>query len=159
MTTTTTTRTLQDDVRDLGAILGEVVREQGGDTAFDLVEGLRQTLVERRRTNEDTADVQQRLMALSSEQLETVVRAFGVYFNLINLAEEHERVRRRRQSPGGGKQSIDDALATWRHKHVLTVERIIGGKMGTGGTVGVKYLQSTVAKRAFPELWTLRTLL
>ena len=54
---------------------------------------------------------------------------------------------------------IDDALAAWRHKHVLTVERIIGGKRGTGGTAGVKYLQGTVAKRAFPELWSLRTLL
>lgn len=54
---------------------------------------------------------------------------------------------------------LDDALAAWRHKHVLTVERIIGGKRGTGGTVGVKYLQSTLGKRAFPELWTLRTLL
>lgn len=54
---------------------------------------------------------------------------------------------------------LDDALATWRHKHVLTVERIIGGKPGTGGTAGVKYLQETVAKRAFPELWSLRTLL
>jgi tryptophan 2,3-dioxygenase len=54
---------------------------------------------------------------------------------------------------------LDDGLATWRHKHVLTVERIIGGKRGTGGTAGVKYLQGTVAKRAFPELWSLRTLL
>ncbi|MEO0441407.1 MAG: tryptophan 2,3-dioxygenase [Pseudomonadota bacterium] len=52
---------------------------------------------------------------------------------------------------------LDDALATWRHKHVLTVERIIGGKMGTGGTAGVSYLQSTLSKRAFPELWSLRT--
>lgn len=52
---------------------------------------------------------------------------------------------------------LDDAMATWRHKHVLTVERIIGGKRGTGGTAGVSYLQSTVAKRAFPELWSLRT--
>jgi tryptophan 2,3-dioxygenase len=52
---------------------------------------------------------------------------------------------------------LDDAMATWRHKHVLTVSRIIGGKRGTGGTAGVPYLQSTVAKRAFPELWTLRT--
>jgi tryptophan 2,3-dioxygenase len=52
---------------------------------------------------------------------------------------------------------IDDALATWRHKHVLTVSRIIGGKRGTGGTPGVTYLETTVAKRAFPELWTLRT--
>lgn len=52
---------------------------------------------------------------------------------------------------------IDDALATWRHKHVLTVSRIIGGKPGTGGTPGVPYLESTLAKRAFPELWSLRT--
>ena len=52
---------------------------------------------------------------------------------------------------------IDDALAGWRHKHVLTVERIIGGKMGTGGSAGVAYLTSTLTKRAFPELWSLRT--
>jgi tryptophan 2,3-dioxygenase len=52
---------------------------------------------------------------------------------------------------------IDDALATWRHKHVVTVERIIGNKRGTGGTAGVAYLQSTIGKRAFPELWSLRT--
>lgn len=52
---------------------------------------------------------------------------------------------------------IDDAFATWRHKHVITVERIIGMKRGTGGTTGVAYLQSTLAKRAFPELWSLRT--
>jgi len=54
---------------------------------------------------------------------------------------------------------LDDALATWRHKHVVTVERIIGTKRGTGGTAGAAYLHSTLAKRAFPELWSLRTLL
>lgn len=54
---------------------------------------------------------------------------------------------------------IDDALATWRHKHVLTVSRIIGTKRGTGGSAGVAYLEATVAKRAFPELWSLRGLL
>jgi tryptophan 2,3-dioxygenase len=52
---------------------------------------------------------------------------------------------------------IDDALAAWRHKHVLTVERIIGLKMGTGGSAGAAYLRSTLDKRAFPELWSLRT--
>ena len=52
---------------------------------------------------------------------------------------------------------VDDALAGWRHKHVVTVERIIGLKRGTGGTAGVAYLQSTLGKRAFPELWSLRT--
>jgi tryptophan 2,3-dioxygenase len=52
---------------------------------------------------------------------------------------------------------IDDSMAAWRHKHAVTVERVIGLKRGTGGTAGVPYLQSTIGKRAFPELWTLRT--
>jgi tryptophan 2,3-dioxygenase len=52
---------------------------------------------------------------------------------------------------------VDDALAAWRHKHVLTVERIIGMKPGTGGSAGAAYLRSTLDKRAFPELWSLRT--
>jgi len=52
---------------------------------------------------------------------------------------------------------LDDAVATWRHRHAVTVERVIGAKRGTGGTAGVSYLKSTLGKRAFPELWTLRT--
>lgn len=52
---------------------------------------------------------------------------------------------------------LDDALLTWRHKHALTVERVIGRKRGTGGTEGVGYLQSTLTQRAFPEIWSLRT--
>lgn len=52
---------------------------------------------------------------------------------------------------------IDDAMASWRHKHVLTVERIIGNKPGTGGSAGAAYLRSTLGKRAFPELWAMRT--
>lgn len=52
---------------------------------------------------------------------------------------------------------LDDALASWRHKHVLTVERIIGRRPGTGGSSGASYLRSTLDKRAFPELWALRT--
>jgi tryptophan 2,3-dioxygenase len=52
---------------------------------------------------------------------------------------------------------IDDALAGWRHKHVLTVERIIGNRPGTGGSAGAPYLRRTLDKRVFPELWSLRT--
>ena len=52
---------------------------------------------------------------------------------------------------------LDDALAMWRHKHVLTVERIIGNKRGTGGSAGAAYLRATTDKRLFPELWALRT--
>src|SRR3954453_11964687 len=52
---------------------------------------------------------------------------------------------------------IDDALLAWRHKHVLTVERIIGNRPGTGGSAGAPYLRATLEKRVFPELWSLRT--
>jgi tryptophan 2,3-dioxygenase len=52
---------------------------------------------------------------------------------------------------------VDDALATWRYRHVMTVSRIIGGKPGTGGTAGVAYLETTLSRRCFPELWALRT--
>ena len=52
---------------------------------------------------------------------------------------------------------LDDALLTWRHKHVVTVERIIGRRRGTGGTEGVSYLTETLQRRCFPELWSLRT--
>ena len=54
---------------------------------------------------------------------------------------------------------LDDALASWRHKHVLTVERIIGDRPGTGGSAGAPYLRATLEKRVFPELWSLRTAL
>jgi tryptophan 2,3-dioxygenase len=74
-----------------------------------------------------------------------VYRHADDYFGLYQLAEK--------------LVDIDDSLAAWRHKHVLTVERIIGRKRGTGGSAGVDYLLSTISKRAFPQLWSLRTLL
>jgi len=80
--------------------------------------------------------------ALSAAWLE-VYRDAERWFELYELAEK--------------LVDIDDALASWRHKHVLTVERIIGNKRGTGGSAGAPYLRSTLDKRVFPELWNLRT--
>jgi tryptophan 2,3-dioxygenase len=53
--------------------------------------------------------------------------------------------------------SMDEQLALWRLHHVTMVERMIGGKTGTGGSSGVPYLASTTKHRAFPDLWALRT--
>lgn len=72
-----------------------------------------------------------------------VYRDTRKYWNLYELAEK--------------LVDLDDALLAWRHKHVLTVERIIGRKRGTGGTEGVGYLQKTLERRCFPELWSVRT--
>lgn len=52
---------------------------------------------------------------------------------------------------------IDELLALWRAHHVQMVERMIGAKRGTGGSDGVGYLRSTQAKRAFPDLWRVRS--
>jgi len=52
---------------------------------------------------------------------------------------------------------IDECLVLWRAHHVQMVERMIGSKRGTGGSEGVAYLQSTLPKRAFPDLWRVRT--
>jgi len=80
--------------------------------------------------------------ALEAAWLE-IYRRPEEYFGLYQLAEK--------------LVDLDDALAAWRHKHMLTVARIIGMKKGTGGSEGVSYLASTISKRAFPELWSLRT--
>jgi tryptophan 2,3-dioxygenase len=52
---------------------------------------------------------------------------------------------------------IDEHLSLWRAHHVHMVERMIGAKRGTGGSDGVGYLRSTLPKRAFPDLWRVRT--
>jgi tryptophan 2,3-dioxygenase len=51
----------------------------------------------------------------------------------------------------------DENFALWRSNHVLMVERMLGMKPGTGGSEGVKYLQTTLMKKFFPELWEART--
>ena len=51
----------------------------------------------------------------------------------------------------------DEAFAHWRARHVLMVERQIGGKKGTGGSSGAEYLRTTLDKRFYPELWEVRS--
>lgn len=52
---------------------------------------------------------------------------------------------------------LDLQFQVWRRRHVLMVERVIGGRRGTGGSAGASYLKTTLEKRAFPELWDVRT--
>ncbi|ARI75932.1 tryptophan 2,3-dioxygenase [Halobacillus mangrovi] len=52
---------------------------------------------------------------------------------------------------------IEDSLQQWRFRHMKTVERIIGHKIGTGGSSGVGYLKKVLDHRFFPELWDIRT--
>ncbi len=52
---------------------------------------------------------------------------------------------------------LEHKFQQWRFAHMKTVERIIGGKRGTGGTSGVSYLQKVLNLKFFPELWSVRT--
>ncbi len=51
----------------------------------------------------------------------------------------------------------DENISLWRYNHVLMVERMLGMKMGTGGSEGAGYLRTTLSKKFFPELWEART--
>jgi tryptophan 2,3-dioxygenase len=51
---------------------------------------------------------------------------------------------------------FDERFAIWRFHHVKMVERMIGGKSGTGGSPGAKYLAGTLSRRFFPEIWMVR---
>ncbi|WP_028207732.1 phosphoenolpyruvate carboxylase [Paraburkholderia nodosa] len=89
---------LFEDIRYLGRLLGEVLREQEGDAVFDVVETIRQTAVRFRREddNADALALEKQLRALSPEQTVSVVRAFSYFSHLANIAEDRHRNRRRR---------------------------------------------------------------
>ncbi|MBL0385243.1 tryptophan 2,3-dioxygenase [Tumebacillus sp. ITR2] len=72
-----------------------------------------------------------------------VYRNVDKYWDLYELAEK--------------LVDIDNRQQQWRYNHMITVERIIGFKMGTGGSSGVEYLKRALDHRFFPELWSLRT--
>ena len=94
---------LRRDVRSLGMLLGEVLREQAGDALFDAVESLRRTSIARREEEDQTASRQKLEQALAAVHLlpndavkiYQLARAFSFYFELINLAETNHRKRRR----------------------------------------------------------------
>jgi tryptophan 2,3-dioxygenase len=54
---------------------------------------------------------------------------------------------------------FDELVVGWRLRHIQLVERVIGARMGTGGSAGSSYLKLTLDKKFFPELWEARTLL
>jgi aminocarboxymuconate-semialdehyde decarboxylase len=54
---------------------------------------------------------------------------------------------------------FDELVVSWRLRHIQLVERVIGVRMGTGGSAGSSYLKHTLDKKFFPELWEARTLL
>lgn len=112
---------LSEDIHLLGDILGRVIRRQEGIEVFELEERIRALSKARRIDNDQRIDerLQTLIRELSAAEAELVARSFTTYFELINLAEEQQRVRvlrdRERQAhPQPLRESIPAAVATLR---------------------------------------------
>ncbi|AVS99612.1 phosphoenolpyruvate carboxylase [Paracidovorax avenae] len=110
---------LIQDIRLLGRILGDVIREQEGVAAYDLVEQVRKLSVAFRRDADQEADkaLKKLLKGLSGDQTVSVIRAFTYFSHLANLAEDRHHIRRRTVHERAGSTqegSIEVALARLR---------------------------------------------
>jgi len=89
---------LKEDIRLLGRLLGDVLREQEGEAVFEVVETIRQTAVRFRRDADPVAgeELTTLLHRLTRDQTISVVRAFSYFSHLANIAEDQHHIRRRR---------------------------------------------------------------
>jgi len=89
---------LVDDIRLLGRILGDTVREQEGEEVFELVERIRQASVRFHRDNDLAArrELESTLDSLSADQTLAIVRAYSYFSHLANIAEDQHHIRRNR---------------------------------------------------------------
>ena len=89
---------LREDVRLLGRILGDTVRLQEGEEAFDVIEKLRQTALRFHRNADEAArqELQGTIGRLPTEQAIRIIRAFGYFSHLANIAEDQHHIRRTR---------------------------------------------------------------
>jgi phosphoenolpyruvate carboxylase len=111
---------LRGDVHALGALIGEVLREQGGHELFELVEQDRMVAIRRREGDAEAAlDLAVRTQERPPKQARDLVRAFSMWFQGVNVAEKVHRIRRRRAyflEDGARPQpnGIEDALLALR---------------------------------------------
>src|ERR1700723_2889082 len=128
---------LREDVHALGALIGETLRDQGGEEFFELVEGDRLAAIRRREGGsadetageaEAEAGLRQRTMGRSPSAATDLTRAFSIWFQAVNTAEKVHRVRRRRQylndsstsQPGG----IADCIARLQRDGVTLIQAL-----------------------------------
>jgi phosphoenolpyruvate carboxylase len=108
-------QSLRDDVRTLGAMLGDLIREQEGEALFEMVENARIRAIRRREGNEKPGEELAGLVNnLDTDLAMQLIRSFSTYFQMVNTAEKVHRMRRRRDylrdvavyQPGG----LEDTL-------------------------------------------------
>ncbi|WP_428002161.1 phosphoenolpyruvate carboxylase [Acidovorax sp.] len=125
---------LIDDIRLLGRILGDVIRDQEGVAAYELVEQVRKLSVAFRRDADQEADraLKKLLKTLSGDQTVSVIRAFTYFSHLANLAEDRHHIRRRAVHERAGdtqEGSIEVALSRLRWAGIApkTISQTLAG--------------------------------
>ena len=95
---------LRDDIRLLGRLLGNTVREQNGEATYNIVEMIRQTSVRFHRDSDEPAklELQELLNQLDPKETVDVVRAFSLFSHLANIAEDLHHTRRTRSHDRAG---------------------------------------------------------
>jgi phosphoenolpyruvate carboxylase len=118
---------LREDVHALGELIGEVLRDQGGELFYKLVEDDRLAAIQRREGGAGD-ELQERTMSRSPSAATDLTRAFSIWFQAVNTAEKVHRVRRRRQylndsstaQPGG----IADCIARLQRDGVTLAQAL-----------------------------------
>lgn len=106
---------LRDDVRRLGALVGDLLVEQVSEDFFEHIEQIRTRAIARRESGAPLSDLSAALQDLVPAEAEATVRAFSTYFQVVNIAERVHRIRRRRDYQRAGTaapqpDSLQDAL-------------------------------------------------
>ena len=109
---TTKDQPLRDDIRFLGRLLGDTLRQQEGEAVFDLVESVRRTAVRFARDNDPAArdELAALLDPLPRDTTQAVVRAFSYFLQLANIAEDAHHIRRRRAHDLAGSPPREGSL-------------------------------------------------
>lgn len=103
---------LREDIRLLGALLGEIIAEQQGLPVFTAIEEVRQLSVQYRRFDDNTAraELEARLEALSQDETISLIRSFSIFSMLSNIAEDCHLIRRNRQHELAGMPAREASL-------------------------------------------------
>src|ERR1700738_3360047 len=120
------TEPMREDIRLLGSILGDTVREQNGEEVFDLVERARVESFRVRRSEIDRAELAQMFDGIDIHEAIPVIRAFSHFALLANVAEDIHRERRRAFHVLAGEPPQDSSLAaTYRKLDAAQLDSVI----------------------------------
>ena len=101
---------LRDDVRRLGALVGEILKDQAGIEFFAEVERIRKAAISRREKGDSLQILVAEISAVDPDHKDDLIRAFSTYFHVVNIAERVHRIRRRRAHQKSGEMAQPGGL-------------------------------------------------